>query len=125
MKRLQLVLALLLFATVAHAQSTPTLAWDYANATVAVVTAAQQQATADGTLLTTPYICVANPLVPSTVSCTAALPQSAATAGQHTYAITTTSEGVTRTTTATVDPSKGKQPGNVHINISVVVQVQQ
>lgn len=57
------------------------------------------------------------------VLCTIALPAVAATAGPHVYAITLVAEGVQRTTQATIDPTKGKQPGGIKISINVNVQV--
>lgn len=114
----------LLLATSAFAQtSTSTLSVDYVNTTPAYIAAGTQTFVADGQLITGTPTCAASPSVATTTTCSILLPTTAVTTGQHNYAVTLVAEGVQRTTSASIDPSKGRQPGGIRVTVNVTVQI--
>lgn len=119
-----LLAVFMLLASSAQAQAVTSLVWDYTNTTPAYIAAATQHSlVADGAPVAAQISCSTSTVTPSTTTCSAVLPAAQALPGNHVFAVTLTAEGVTRTTSATIDPSKGKQPGGIRIQISVNVQV--
>lgn len=124
MRKLLIALAIVLTPVLSSAQAVTSLVWDFPNTTPAyIATATFHQLVGDGIPVAAQITCAASTITPTTTTCSSVLPASLTSAGNHVYAVTLTAEGVSRSTTATIDPSKGKQPGGIRINISVVVQV--
>ena len=113
-------LFLLMAAPAAAQQQTSFLAWDIP-ASQTYVAAGTQTTTADAVALTAPIACSGNTSA-STV-CKVQLPATAVTPGAHVYTVTFIAESVERTTTLTIDPSKGKQPGGLRIEVRTTVTV--
>lgn len=125
MKRVVLLSLLgLLFALPASAQATTALIWDYPTTTPAYIAAATTHTlTADGVAVPGTPVCAVSPIVATTTTCSLNLPASAITPANHIFVVTLVAEGVQRSTQATIDPTKGKLPGGLRINVSVVVQL--
>lgn len=120
-KLFSVIVAVLVWSTLVAAQTpTSTLLWNF-DRPVAEVMTYPQTVTVDGVQ------------VPGTPSCTGnassavcQLPVPAPSAGPHVYAVTALSNGVQRTTSATIDLALGPgTPNGLKIIVNVTVQVGQ
>lgn len=124
MKRLILfVLALLMLPTLAQAQQTAAIGWEYPVA-LATVNTYTQSVRVDTTTITATPTCVAT--TPTLTSCT--VPTAPLATGTHTLSVTASLNGITaQTTLSGVNPSSTttapQNPANIKYQINVVINV--
>lgn len=117
MRTILATLVFVLVANVATAQSTVTVAWDYAGITAAQAQSFGHTLSVDG---------VVQPGVPACsgsapVTCQQVIPKP--TAGRRTFVVTSLQDGVQVGTSKTIDADSGVHPQRIRITTTTIVEI--
>lgn len=117
-RKLIILIALVFVSAVpAFAQAASSFAWDYAGVTAAQAQAFPHTVTVDGVAVTAPVGCI-----PALAVVTCQVPIAALSAGSHTFVVKSVQGGMEKSTTASIDPSKGPPtPGNPRVIVNVTM----